>query len=176
MTASLPPFLDFAVGASRRFLCWSRSCTIASSHRLPIFYSLTSSPYVSSSRRLSRTGSLRYTIFIRNPYKGYINNMESMEITRWHIILGVLIGTFIVISFAYAVPTSYRTYQFTSAAPLNNDAGTWVFHLADGTNLTLSNAYTRDDVLANQTWTEIGGYIQVGYSFIGYPVTASYLP
>jgi hypothetical protein len=102
--------------------------------------------------------------------------MNSMEITRWHILVGVLIGAFIIVSFAYTVPTYYRTYQFNSATPLSNDAGTWVFHLTDGNNLTLSNAYTRDDVLANQTWTEIGGHIKVGYSFIGYPVTASYLP
>jgi len=94
----------------------------------------------------------------------------------WLYILPVIIGVFIIAIFAFVAPTYYRTYEFTSATPLNDTAGTWVFHLTNGQNLSLSNEYTADDVLANLTWTQIGGYIKVGYTFLGYPVTASYLP
>ena len=104
-----------------------------------------------------------------------------MEITRWHFVVGVLIGLFIVAIFAFVVPTYYRTYEFDRVIPLGDSSGTWVFHLTDGKNLTLSNTNTADDALENLTLLEMvnstnPAHIKVGYTFIGNPVWAGYLP
>ena len=118
---------------------------------------------------------------VRNPYKGHAGELGSMEITRWHFVVGVLIGLFIVAIFAFVVPTYYRTYEFNGVTPLGDSSGTWVFHLTDGKNLTLSNTNTADDALGNLTLLEMvtpqnPAHIKVGYTFIGNPVWAGYLP
>jgi len=83
--------------------------------------------------------------------------------------IGILVFGTVVI--AYNIASYSKTYQFTSAGP---SGGQWVFNLVGGKTLDIGQGYAQVNV--NQTEMADGGYIKVGYSFIGYPVSVDYSP
>lgn len=97
-------------------------------------------------------------------------NIKATRRLSVFVIVGVLALIAIVAS-AYNIATSSKEYQFTSAT-LQGSAGV-VFRLVGGGTLTFSNAYTRDNVSPAEMTG--GGHIEVGYSFIGYPVSIDYV-
>lgn len=94
--------------------------------------------------------------------------MES----KYVLLVAVLVVSIWVGIAAFNIGTYSKTYQFSSATPLNDGPGTVVFHLVDGKDISFQNAYAREDVSASEM--AAGGYIVVQYSFIGYPVQVDY--
>ncbi len=95
---------------------------------------------------------------------------------KWYAVGAVVIAAFVVVAIAYDVPSYYKSYQFTHAVALEDQSGTVVFYLSDGGTINLTNEWTRDDAAGNVTGLALGGVLKVGYSFIGFPVSATYSP
>src|SRR4029077_18284833 len=101
---------------------------------------------------------------------------EYLRVTmekKYLAVLGLTVLLVFVIGAAFNVGVYSKTYRFTYATQLQNPDGTVVFHLADGSALNFSNAYTREHVKPSEMTR--GGYIVVQYSFINYPVQVDYL-